>query len=290
MPRMPSEAVLAADNRRLRTLLQEQTDDLSRKDARIQQLEELIRSLRHRQFGASSEQSSDEQLRLFMESDVEDADDMSSAPSVPVRGHQRRRNGRPRLSEDLPRVEVIHDLDASQKVCSEHGCALTRIGEETSEQLDYVPATVQVIRHICCKYTCPQCEGHVVTAKKPPQPIPKSVATPALLAWIIVSKYVDALPLYRQSAIFSRIGVEIDRTTMANWMIACGQLVQPLINLLSEQGRTGPLCPQQELHVGQCRRSTGRASGVVPLCPLSQCPDADRPVGRFSRCADGGRL
>ena len=84
------------------------------------------------------------------------------------------------------------------------------------------PAELYVLRHIQKKYTCPCCEGHVVTAAKPPQPIPKSVATPSLLAWVAVSKYQDALPLYRQSAIFERLGVHLDRTTLANWMIQSG--------------------------------------------------------------------
>jgi len=109
------------------------------------------------------------------------------------------------------------------------------IGEQTSEQLEFKPAELYVLHHIQKKYTCPCCEGHVLTAPKPPQPIPKSVATPSLLAWVAVSKYQDALPLYRQRAIFQRLGVHLDRTTLANWMIASGQLLQPIINLLWDQ-------------------------------------------------------
>ena len=190
---MASQAVLREENEQLR-------DTVDYQKIHILKLEELIRILRHRQFGASSEKTPPEQARLFDETDdaVEDPVEEDASP-VPVSGHTRRKNkGRPRLSDDLHRVEVIHDLSDEEKVCTEHGCALTPMGEKTSEQLEFIPAEVHVIRHICKTYTCPECEGHVVTAKKPPQPIPKSVATPGLLAWIAVSKYADALPLYRQ--------------------------------------------------------------------------------------------
>ena len=236
---MISRVALQEENDRLRTLV-------DHKDHRIRQLEELIQALRHRQFGSSSEQTPPEQARLFdeLEASTEPLDD------APVRDCGRRRhNGRPRLSEDLPRVEVIHDLTDDQKVCAEHGCALTAIGEETSEQIEFIPATVRVIRNICRKYTCPQCDGHVVTANKPPQPNPKSMATASLLAWIVVSKYVDALPLYRQCEIFKRIGFEADRTTLANWMIACGRLIQPLINLLQDELRRQPYLHMDETTV-----------------------------------------
>jgi transposase len=237
---MASSAQLREENVRLITLVDDQ-------NTRIQQLEELIRTLRHRQFGASSEQVPAEQERLF---DEVQAAVEAEPEATAVRGHTRRRShGRPRLSDDLPRVEVIHDLSEAEKICTEHGCALTPIGEQTSEQLEFIPAEVQVIRHVCKKYTCPQCEGHVVTAKKPPQPIPKSVATPGLLAWIAVSKYVDALPLYRQCAIFDRLGFDIDRTTLANWMIQCGQLLQPLVNLLWDALREQPYVHMDETTV-----------------------------------------
>lgn len=236
---MPSQATLREENEQLR-------ETVNHQKTHIQQLEELIRMLRHHQFGASSEKAPPEQSRLFDETD----DPVEEQTPVPVSGHTRRKsNGRPRLSDDLPRVEVVHDLSDEEKICSQHGCELTPIGEQTSEQLEFIPAEVQVIRHVCKTYTCPECDGQVVTAKKPPQPIPKSVATPGLLAWITVSKYVDALPLYRQCAIFERLGFSIDRTTLANWMIQCGQLLQPLVNLLWDVLREQPYVHMDETTV-----------------------------------------
>jgi transposase len=103
-----------------------------------------------------------------------------------------------------------------------------------SEQLDIVPAKIQVTRHIRKKYAC-DCGKCIKTAPLPAQPIPKSMASPGLLAHITVSKYQDALPLYRQETILQRIGVDIPRATLANWMSKAGSLVQPLINLMQDR-------------------------------------------------------
>lgn len=139
------------------------------------------------------------------------------------------------MPKDLPRIDCVHDIRAEEKVCPHDGAQLQCIGEAVSEQLDIIPATVQVIRHIRKKYACPQCEQHVLTAALPKQPIPKSQASPRTLAFVTVSKYQDGLPLYRQQTIFDRLGMALPRATLANWMVACGELVQPLINLLRDQ-------------------------------------------------------
>lgn len=239
-----SNAQLSQENERLRS-------QLTHRDGRINQLEEIIRLLRHKQFGSSSEQVPPEQERLFdTGGEVDDLEANSDmAEPIAVGAHQRKRRGRARLSDDLPRVEVVHDLAEHEKRCAEHGCELVPMGEETSEQLEFKPAELYVLRHIQKTYTCPCCTGHVVTAAKPPQPIPKSLATPSLLAWIAVSKYQDALPLYRQSAIFERLGVHLDRTTLANWMMASGTLLQPLVNLLWDQVREAALIHMDETTV-----------------------------------------
>ncbi len=232
-----SAVALHQENQVLRAELEQKDDQLEQKDLRIQQLEELIKKFQHREFGSSSEQTPPGQAQLFDEDEQVAEPVLEEGSTVEVKAHARKPSRRPRLSDDLPRIEIIHDLSDAEKVCPEHGCDLTPMGEETSEQLEFIPATVQVLRHICKKYTCPACEGRVVTAKKPPQPIPKSVATPSLLAWVAVSKYADALPLYRQTQIFKRVGFEVDRTTLARWMVASGELIQPLINLLWDRLR-----------------------------------------------------
>lgn len=205
---------------------------LIKKDQRIAQLEELIHSFNQRQFGASSEQSSS-QGQLFDEAE-QDGDELESIDVVTVPSHTRKKHRRVSIPADIPREDIIHDLSDDQKVCPHDGTPLKHIGEETHEQLDIVPAKATCLRHVRLKYACPCCEQYVITATKPKQPIEKSIAAPGLLAHIAVSKYADALPLYRQSVMFKRIGVELDRTSLANWMIACGQLTQSLINRLHD--------------------------------------------------------
>jgi len=214
-------------------LIEQQSAGIERRDERIRQLEELIKSFQQRQFGASSEKLSPDQLGLFNE--AEECFEEPAPTGTEVKPHTRRSRGRPALPEDLPREEIIYDLDEADKVCPRDGAALKLIGEESSEQLEIIPATVKVIRHIRLKYACPCCDQHVATAAKPKQPLGKSIAGPGLLAYIATSKYQDALPLYRQNKIFERLGVNLDRTTLAHWMIRCGELVQPLINLMTER-------------------------------------------------------
>jgi transposase len=111
-----------------------------------------------------------------------------------------------------------------------------------------IPAKIQVLHHKRLTYACPCCESYLITATKPVQPIEKSIASPGLLASVAVQKYQDALPLYRQTDIFRRIGVELDRTTLANWMVRCGQLIQPLINLIHER-----MLEQNIIHADETR-------------------------------------
>jgi transposase len=215
----------------LQAQLASQQTTLEAREARIRQLEEIIRTFQRKTFAGTSEQVSAAQMGLFNEAEEIEA---TGEPEVTIQPHTRRRRGRPALPPELPREEVIHDLPEADKVCPHDGAALEQIGQETSEQLDIVPAQVKVIRHVRLKYACPCCQQHVATAAKPAQPLGKSIAAPGLLAYIATAKYADALPLYRQVSQFARSGVELDRTTLANWMIKCGELVQPLINRLTE--------------------------------------------------------
>lgn len=138
------------------------------------------------------------------------------------------------LPSDMPREVIRHELPVDQRQCACCGGELHEIGVEASEQLDIVPATVAVLRHERVKYGCRGCETGVTTAPMPKQPIPKSLASPATLAHIAVAKYADHLPLYRQEELWDRLGVTLDRGTMASWMIRCGELVRPLINLMRD--------------------------------------------------------
>lgn len=213
---------------------------------RIKLLEEMLRLQRHKQYGASSEKDSAGQGQLFNEAEDENLIVEEDSAEINVPAHTRKKKKRLSIPAELPREEIVHDLSDAEKVCPHDGAELKYIGDETSEQLDIEPAKIKVLRHLRKKYACPCCEKHLITATKPPQPIEKSIASPGLLAYITVSKYCDALPLYRHVSIFKRIGVELDRTTLANWMIKVGSLVQPLINRLQD------VCEEQSvLHMDE---------------------------------------
>ena len=201
--------------------------------AQVLSLQEQLNLALARRYAASSEKISPDQYRLFDEAEtdteVEPEDDQIIVPA-----HTRKKGGRKKLPESLPRVEVVYELSGDELICPHDGATLTEIGAVTSEQLDIVPAKIQVIRHIRKQYAC-ACGQCIKTAALPQQPIPKSMASPGLLAHIAVSKYQDALPLYRQETILRRIGVDIPRATLANWMIRSGTLIQPLINLLRDR-------------------------------------------------------
>lgn len=231
---------LPNDVKLLQDLVLKQQDLLSRQDIQIQALTEQIRLLKHHRFGSSSEKISPDQLALFNEAELLDLDNKGQDDTpdedldeVDVASHKRKRGHRNSLPENLPRVRVEHDLSAEEKICS-CGCEKKRIGEETSEQLEIIPQQVHVIHNVRFKYACPHCEEGVQTAKLPPSPIPKSNVTPGLLAFIIISKFMDALPLYRQEKIFERIGVTISRTSMARWVIQASGLIRPLINMMQD--------------------------------------------------------
>ena len=253
-------------------------------------LEEQIRLYRALLYGRKSEKDRGGdrgQLYLFNE-----AEETAAVPSeeerqkeITVTSHIRRRSGRRPLPEDLPREEVIHDLRDDEKVC-QCGSLLSRIGEEVSEKLDIVPARVRVIKHIRYKYACKGCEGveseggAVRVADLPPQLIPQGIATEGLLAYILISKFADALPFYRQERIFERLGVDIGRATMANWAIHVGRRCEPLMDLLWQEICSGPLINMDETPV-QVLNEPGRSATSKSYMWVFRGGDVERPALLF---------
>lgn len=223
------------------TQLQNKDKQLAEYVTELRFLREQVNLLIHKRFSASSEKYKyPGQHELFDEVESstpaeaaaisDDTDPLDEC--IEIAPHSRKKPGRKPLPADLPRVEIIYDLSEEEKVCAEDGHALHKIGEEISEQLEIIPAQVRVIRHIRYKYACRRCETGITTAPMPAQVIPKSIATPGLLAYVATAKYVDSLPLYRQSTIFKRLGVELNRATLANWMIRVAEVIAPLIELM----------------------------------------------------------
>lgn len=172
-------------------------------------LKEQVQLLLSQLYGKKSEKMalppSDQLSFLEAEHEKIQAED----ETVEIPSHSRKASGRKPLPEELPRVEVIHDLPENEKHCPS-GAELAKIGEDCSEQLDYIPPRLQVLKHIRPKYTCRACQGvedqgaTVKIAPAPKQMIPKSMASPGLLAQIITAKFVDSVPFYSQEKQFKR--------------------------------------------------------------------------------------
>jgi transposase len=193
-------------------------------------------------FASRSERLVPEQGLLFNEAEVEAAglDDDERATASSATGPPRNKPVRRPLPDFLPVQEIVHDLAEHEKVCpNDPSHRLVEIKRETSEQLKFIPATVEIVRHIRPKYACPSCKEGVRIAPMPKLPIPKSIATPSLLAHVATSKYVDGLPLYRQEKIFARLGIDVSRATLASWMVKMGDLVEPLMEKLRDEIRAG---------------------------------------------------
>jgi len=246
---------------------------------RVLILQEQLNLALARRYAARSEKLSPDQTRLFDEAEVDAAATQSEASdtdSVRIAEHTRQKRGRQPLPDRLPRVEVRHELPASERYCPHDGAALVAIGTVVSEQLDIVPAQIRVLRHIRQQYAC-ACGQCIKTAPLPPQPIPKSLASPGLLAHITVSKYQDALPLYRQETILTRIGVDLPRATLANWMIQAGILIQPLINLLRDRLLAYDIVQMDETPV-QVLKEPGKSAQSKSYLWLARGGPPDTPV------------
>jgi transposase len=253
--------ILRAENLALSTQLQRQEVLLRRKDNRIERLEEQIRLQILARFGRKSEVYENPlQPSLFDEVDTEVAQALSDPDDgIAVGPYQKKRGHRRALPDILPRQRLEHDLDASEKFCALHGEALVKIGEDVSEQLEIVPEQIKVIQHVRPKYKCPCCEGGIKQRLMPRQPIPGSMASPSLLAYICVSKYVDHLPLFRLEKKFERIFVDLPRLTMARWMIKLTDILTPLYNLLQDDLMAGGILQMDETTI-QVLKEPGRSA------------------------------
>jgi transposase len=233
--------------------------------AEITRLQMLIAVLLRNRFGRRSERLGEDALQQGIEdieqSLSEQAAKLEAAQPVAERPAQPPKRNRGSLPEHLPRVEVL--VDIADKTCACCGAPLHAIGEDRSEMLDYVPAQirVQVIRRP--RYGCRRCEGAVVQAPAPERPIDGGLATEALLAHVLVNKYADHLPLYRQSQIFARQGVELDRSTLCNWVGRACWWLEPLSELVLSTVLSSPKVVADDttlpvLDPGRGRTKTGR--------------------------------
>lgn len=270
---------------------------IAEKDRRIATLEEYLRLHQLKKFGARSEKSPHQQemfneaeLSLVAEEILAEQEAEREAQSTPGADKGKKKAGRKPLPAELPRIRIEHPAGEAEIIC-DCGCERIVIGEETSEQLDIIPARVRVIVNVRKKYACRQCQNGVKIAPMPPQPIPKSNASPGFLAHVAVAKYQDALPLHRQEAVLNRSGIDIPRNTLANWMIKSGELIQPLINLLEDRLMAYPVIHCDETAVQVLKEPDKRATsksymwvrvGGPPTAPIRLFHYADSRKGEVA--------
>jgi transposase len=234
----------------------------------IEKLKFQIAKLRRMQFGRSSERVTRqiEQLELRLEElETSEAEEISEAAAedrpLPIRRRQQPK--RKPLPDHLPRQEIVHqpEHDGACK-CPACGGAMARLGEDVTEVLDYIPGRFQVIRHVRPKYACRHCDA-ITQAAAPALPTPRGRAAPGLLAHLLVSKYTDHLPLYRQSEIYARDGLDLDRSTLSDWVGQGVWLMQPVFDGICRQVFAGEKIhgddtPVPVLAPGLGRTKTGR--------------------------------
>ena len=214
--------------------------ELDVRDRTVRQLQHQLEQLLRWRYGAKRERVNENQL--FLEAlqivtgqapqPVPPTPTDSATPTPPAT--RRPGHGRQSLPAHLPRQRQEFDVPIEHRHCPQCQSVLQHIGEEVSERLEYVPASLRVIQEVCHKYACTRgCT--VVTAEKPMQPIEKGLPGPGLLAHVVVNKYADHLPLYRQEAMLERQGVKLSRSTMCDWMRRCAELTSPLYELMKQQ-------------------------------------------------------
>lgn len=204
-----------------------------------QALEALVLFLKRKPYVASNESLSHEQISLFNEAEVEvetSEKDVaeSSDKEQSINKNKKVTTGRRALPAWIDREDVIIDLPAKDKVCANDGSKLKKIGEEVSEKLQIIPLQIKVIRTIRPKYACSCCESGSKIAEVPKSIVPQSIATAETLAFVAVSKYEDALPLYRIENVLERNDIPVSRATLASWMIKCAQSSRPLVNIMRD--------------------------------------------------------
>jgi transposase len=204
-------------------------------------LKEQLKAFERRLFGAKSEARSADQRDLFLNEAEALAPTAATLPaqedevdSTPVASHRRKKPGRKPLDPALPREVIRYELSEEERICPHDGSVRVEIGVEVSEQLDIIPQQVRVIRHERVKYACPSCDQGMKVTPARSRIIPKGLFTEAALAWFVISKFVDGLPLYRIAALLRRFGGDISRNTLAASVVRLGEAVQPVINLMRD--------------------------------------------------------
>ena len=217
----------ALDRTALEALVLAQQEKLLNRDSEIEHLKLVIARLRRMMFGTKSEKVTREIEQLELKLEEMETRQAEHARTKPTVTDAKNKPTRRPLPEHLPRE--VHTHLPQQDSCTQCGGELRKLSEDVSEMLEYVPASFKVIRHVRPKLSCTKCDV-IVEAPAPARPIERGLAGPGLLAHVLVAKYADHCPLYRQSEIYARAAVDLDRSTLADWVGAASHLLTPLVD------------------------------------------------------------
>lgn len=246
---------LPNDVETLKRLILEQQALIDSHALEIERLRVQLSRLRQLRYGRSSEKL-DQQIEQ-LELTLEELESLASASGSDVLVRPKSaspRSTRDALAEHLPREHLVHDAPvASGCTCPDCGGPLRAAGEDVTEILERIPARYKVVRHVRPKFSCVSCQT-LLQAPAPNRPIERGMVGASVLAHVLVSKYCDHLPLYRQSQIYEREGVEISRSTLADWVGQSSALLDPLVNRIAQ-------------HVMQGSKLHADDTPVPVLCP-----------------------
>ena len=209
------------------------THENSELKKQVEWFKQQFKLANQRHFGKSTETTSGLSLTLFDEVEsLEPTEDVTANETITY-SRKKKSVGRHFDISKFPREQLIHDLSDEEKICA-CGAELEKVGQDESTQIDHIPETFKVIEHVCLKYSCRCCKT-IKSAKKPESPLPKCMATSGLIAEVIIKKYEQHLPLYRQSKIFERHGAVIPDNTLGNWVMGAAEVLAPLGEAVREQ-------------------------------------------------------
>lgn len=273
---------LAAQRSAHDAALAEHRREIHYKQTKIDALTAEIARLRRVQFAARSEVMNPEQRTLFddaIEADIAAVETELEALQSPAVRRTRQAPKRAPLPAHLPRVETRHEPESCS--CASCGSTLSLIGEHVSEKLDCKPLEFFVRRDVHPQYACRACET-ITAVPVAPAIIDRGIAAPGLLAQVLISKYVDHAPLYRQEAIFSRSGVTIPRSTLAEWTGICGVRLQPLVNALKSELLASPVLHADETPVALLDPGAGKTRRAYLFAYATAA--AENPIVVFDFC------
>ena len=234
---------LPKDIQTLHQMIQDLVEVLEQKNHENDRLRHQIEQIKKSLYGRRSEKITGPQwlfeyaglLAAIEQASEETPDEKASPPEEKEKPSRSRKTGkRLQINKPLPIVKSEYALSDENCTCEKCGSPLQKMGEETTRQLDYRPASFYIHTHVRIKYSCPGCKETIVLADMPSQPIEKGLPGPGLLANILVNKYCDHLPLYRQEQIYEREGIEIPRQTMCDWIAGCANLLRPIYDWMQK--------------------------------------------------------